>query len=342
MNKICNKCLVDKPLEMFYRRATGRYFGICKQCDRDRMEKNRKDNPDRWRDIQRRSTIKHWAKRLAKRNEWVRNNPDKRRLYVDRHRAKKYKMHVDSYKEIFDKQLGCCDICGKNQLELNQRLAVDHNHTTGRVRGLLCLECNKGLGIFKDSSEMLIKAKAYLDKYDTQEASSSERSPVNHRLDVSSPLPEEWNDNDEEEEEEDDDDEVLFREAEFVSSEVKERQQQLIDEKMKQDYLISAKKRFAISAVERQVSMEDRAHQAKSKLQQRLTVRSQHDEAVQVSEGGSTDPARQKVKELTKRVSGNDARRKISMLELRRKQQQRLSERLSVRQAQMTSSEKPK
>ena len=59
-------------------------------------------------------------------------------------------------------QEGLCAICGLP--ETDKRFCVDHNHKTGVVRGLLCANCNKGLGHFFDSIESLEKAKSYLLK----------------------------------------------------------------------------------------------------------------------------------------------------------------------------------
>jgi hypothetical protein len=63
-------------------------------------------------------------------------------------------------------QEGVCAICGKEESVLvngiPRSLAVDHNHTTGEIRGLLCSMCNRGLGYFKDSNILLQKAVNYL------------------------------------------------------------------------------------------------------------------------------------------------------------------------------------
>jgi hypothetical protein len=60
---------------------------------------------------------------------------------------------------ITKEQLGqdCCQICGGYQ-----RLSIDHDHNTGKVRGLLCSPCNIGLGGFKDNPHSLTKAIEYL------------------------------------------------------------------------------------------------------------------------------------------------------------------------------------
>lgn len=58
----------------------------------------------------------------------------------------KYKLRADDYHALFDLQQGRCAICHTHQDELNERLAVDHDHQSGAVRGLLCRGCNKNLG----------------------------------------------------------------------------------------------------------------------------------------------------------------------------------------------------
>jgi hypothetical protein len=55
-----------------------------------------------------------------------------------------------------------CAICGRHSSELNKKLCVDHCHKTGKVRGLLCINCNLGLGSFKDDIKFLNKAIEYL------------------------------------------------------------------------------------------------------------------------------------------------------------------------------------
>jgi hypothetical protein len=70
----------------------------------------------------------------------------------------------DQYQEMLEKQYGKCAICGIHQDDLSQALAVDHDHETGQVRGLLCSKCNKGLGLFQEDCLNLEKAVEYLKK----------------------------------------------------------------------------------------------------------------------------------------------------------------------------------
>jgi hypothetical protein len=73
---------------------------------------------------------------------------------------------VNRYDEILAEQLGVCAICG---LPPNgRRLAVDHDHETGEIRGLLCAQCNFGLGNFGDDPLRLHAAISYVEKYRNQ------------------------------------------------------------------------------------------------------------------------------------------------------------------------------
>lgn len=93
---------------------------------------------------------------------------------------KMYGITVDDFDRMAREQDYCCAICGDQEtatdkLGLPRRLAVDHCHTTGKVRALLCTNCNKSLGGFKDNPELLRKAAEYLEHHtDTVYAEPSE------------------------------------------------------------------------------------------------------------------------------------------------------------------------
>jgi hypothetical protein len=77
---------------------------------------------------------------------------------------KYYGITIEEYNLIFLKQNGCCAICGKHESEFSKSLSVDHDHVTGKIRGLLCIKCNLSIGGFEDNIELLDKAKEYLSK----------------------------------------------------------------------------------------------------------------------------------------------------------------------------------
>ena len=66
-----------------------------------------------------------------------------------------------SYEELLGEQAGACAICGLAETT-GRRLAIDHDHKTGRIRGLLCSNCNRGIGHLKDDTRLLSKAIEYL------------------------------------------------------------------------------------------------------------------------------------------------------------------------------------
>lgn len=72
----------------------------------------------------------------------------------------KYGKTIEEIEGMFAGHDGLCDIC--NQEGGKKGLHLDHCHETGRIRGLLCIRCNLGLGHFNDDPERLVKALAYL------------------------------------------------------------------------------------------------------------------------------------------------------------------------------------
>ena len=97
----------------------------------------------------------------AKENKRRRSNKDIARS----HNLKaNYGITLQDYNQLFIQQNGNCAICGINQSQLQEKLNVDHSHNTHKIRGLLCRNCNTGLGNFKDSISSLMNAVKYLSK----------------------------------------------------------------------------------------------------------------------------------------------------------------------------------
>lgn len=74
-----------------------------------------------------------------------------------------YRLSTEARLEILIKQNGSCAVCGIKESALNRKLAVDHCHSTHKIRGLLCPNCNRGIGLFKDNPDRLRKAADYLE-----------------------------------------------------------------------------------------------------------------------------------------------------------------------------------
>jgi hypothetical protein len=79
----------------------------------------------------------------------------------DKYYRNYYGISLEEYNSLFDKQGGVCAICSTPPS--TRRLAVDHCHDTGKVRGLLCVKCNAGIGNLNDDVEMLKAAIKYLE-----------------------------------------------------------------------------------------------------------------------------------------------------------------------------------
>lgn len=98
-------------------------------------------------------------------------NPEGYRIQKMRQRLRRFSMTVEQFEEMLDRQGGGCAICGTDVTSVaTHRLSVDHDHnccpskeSCGKcIRGILCTNCNSGLGHFKDSPELLAAAAVYL------------------------------------------------------------------------------------------------------------------------------------------------------------------------------------
>lgn len=99
-----------------------------------------------------------WRARSA---AWDKANPEKKKLAQKKADIKgKYGLDYVTYEKMVADQAGKCAICGDET-----RLEVDHDHATGKVRGLLCTCCNRALGLMKESILAFQAAIAYKQKH---------------------------------------------------------------------------------------------------------------------------------------------------------------------------------
>lgn len=99
-----------------------------------------------------------------KARENYRKKPETQALYRNNMLMKTYGITSEDYERMLEEQEFCCAGCNTHQLELKQRLHVDHDHETGVVRGLLCGNCNRALGLVKDNIKTLQSLINYLGK----------------------------------------------------------------------------------------------------------------------------------------------------------------------------------
>lgn len=121
----------------FYKDKNG--WRSCKVCFLNRMKSYYKSNPDFY---------------LDKNNKWRDSNSEKVNLSAT---LRRYNLTLDEYHSLQEKYDFHCAICDESK-----NLRVDHDHITGKVRGLLCNSHNLALGLFQDNTEVLTSAITYL------------------------------------------------------------------------------------------------------------------------------------------------------------------------------------
>ena len=150
VERTCPECERTLPVDNFYPRRTrgeGSYTTYCKECHVMRTQARRRVKPE-----------EHRAASLR----WKERNRFKVALIQSKNDAEK-KGHepcsatVAEIKEAFT---GYCVICGTEEKKC--KLCMDHDHATGQFRGWLCQRCNRGLGCFRDDSELLERAVEFL------------------------------------------------------------------------------------------------------------------------------------------------------------------------------------
>lgn len=158
--KPCRLCGEVKSLTEFHRASDMRdgHRGECKACFREsararydsaravaRATKWREQNPERFREYQAR----------------YRARPERKRKMRDLYYRRTFGISADEFDALLDEQGGGCAVCGRRPARVAS-LHLDHCHDTGRVRGILCLSCNQGIGKFRDDPELLERAAWYL------------------------------------------------------------------------------------------------------------------------------------------------------------------------------------
>jgi hypothetical protein len=134
------------------------YYQQNKQKFIDKAKAWKAANPEKAKESSRKSTEKS-------------RSLESKKSKKHRHLKNKYGISLEQYQQMYNQQLGSCLICKTPLLfqnlegEHSKTANVDHCHTTGKVRGLLCNSCNRGLGFFQDNSALLRHAAEYLDAF---------------------------------------------------------------------------------------------------------------------------------------------------------------------------------
>ena len=153
LKKICRVCKIEKDKEELAKgwgldkNGDFKYKNICRKCDNKRIDASRKAR----------------GKDREKYKIAYSNDPERfKKYYRKASLLNKYGLTTEDYNKMLDQQNGVCKIC-KQVCITNEVLSVDHCHTTGKIRGLLCMKCNSALGYFKDNIETLKSAIKYLE-----------------------------------------------------------------------------------------------------------------------------------------------------------------------------------
>lgn len=162
--KICSSCKVESIHSL-----SGK---ICKNCksnyDKEYREKNAECRKAHYINYRAKTKDKKaiYDKTYAVEN-YYKISPRKRNWHLQN----KYSITSEDYEIMLKEQNNCCAICNNPDPGRNHNIfMVDHNHETGKVRGLLCFSCNVGLGLFKDDPNIINSAILYLNKYNNDSA----------------------------------------------------------------------------------------------------------------------------------------------------------------------------
>ena len=122
-----------------------------------RTREYRRRHPERLKEITRRSYLKNREQKMAYFQKYRAEGRHVKNARVQAWRRQGIEITWDEYEALRKAQGEACKLCGKSR-----QLAVDHDHATGYVRGLLCAQCNTGIGHLGDNVEGLERAIAYL------------------------------------------------------------------------------------------------------------------------------------------------------------------------------------
>ena len=145
----------------------------CKVCNEYKDISNFQPQGYQCRECRNKKQRAYWAAlpedvRIARQKNgeyqrnWVANNPEKAKARSrEDHIFRTFGITVKEYDEMLLAQNGTCAIC-EASCATGYRLAIDHDHTTGKVRALLCKNCNTAIGLFKENTNTMTKAINYL------------------------------------------------------------------------------------------------------------------------------------------------------------------------------------
>ena len=162
-SKHCHICGELKPLADFYRAAGMRdgHRNDCKACNLAEKKRRYHADPESMKE-----RVKQWQQENAERvnafHRERRSRPEVKRKQRDAYYRRKHGISVDEADAILEAQNNRCAICKRETPERLASMHLDHDHKSGKIRGFLCIDCNHGLGKFRDEPDLLLRALVYL------------------------------------------------------------------------------------------------------------------------------------------------------------------------------------
>lgn len=162
--KVCVTCQVTKPLSSFLQRSdTGNYKRRCRECENLWHKANyRRIAPQK-----KLASAENFAKpeKKQRRKAYLATRVEQDRVWNKNYKMERaYGIDIEVFSETLKAQHYHCPICSKHMSADSRHWHVDHNHTTGAVRGIICSGCNLLLGHAKDNTATLRAAAEYLEK----------------------------------------------------------------------------------------------------------------------------------------------------------------------------------
>jgi hypothetical protein len=159
-----------KPCLPAYQRAQNKRYAESHADEiRERHREKRRRRPEHYREIARQQRLSN----PERQKEYQRRYNEKHRTMLSlRRRSKQFGMTIDMIHVMMESQGNQCAIC-LDPLTIEGQYDIDHCHTTGTIRGILCMRCNRGIGMLRDNYTLCEAAAAYLRSADMSLASGA-------------------------------------------------------------------------------------------------------------------------------------------------------------------------
>ena len=169
MSKVCSKCKEEfLATEEYFSKDRKTKDGLqtyCKNCNKEYQKKWRENKPEyhkKWAKKNKEKIKNNSLKFYQKNKEKIKNyqkkhykeNPEKAK---NKQLKSKYGITLEQYNNMLENQNHYCAMCGRHESEFKRKLAVDEDHTTWKIRGLLCINCNRGIGFYDTYKKSIYK-----------------------------------------------------------------------------------------------------------------------------------------------------------------------------------------